>query len=305
MELIKKVLGTRLVWSTGIYAQDQPVTPSMSLPRPWKVLDAKRLDLLGRYPHTYADPFLFVHADCLYIFLEVVHRGRPGEIAAFRTRDLETLEDLGVVLTKKFHLSFPFVFDHSSSIYLVPESKSAGTVSLYRFDRFPFDLREVRTLLKGAFVDTHLFKHEGKWYLFTTSDDKLHLFVGEDLLTGEFRAHPGTPITRDKRISRSGGSILNLGGRLYRVAQDCSHHYGQNISLIEINSLSPDVYKESMAVQNVFRLNNRWDAHGAHHLSVCEFRDKTVIAADGQQRDFFINRLSSLSRLGTKRLHVA
>ena len=60
-----------------------------------------------------------------------------------------------------------------------------------------------------------------------------------------------------------------------------------------------------MAIQNVFRLNNRWDAHGAHHLSVCKFRDKTVIATDGQQRDFFINRLSSLSRFGTKRLQLA
>jgi hypothetical protein len=299
--VLKIMLEPRLVWSTAIYIQEEPFTPLASLPRPWKVFNAKRIDPLGRYPHTYADPFLFEHADRLYIFLEIAYKEGHGEITAFCTNDLQRIEHLGVILSKPFHLSFPFVFGEALSVYMVVESKKADKVSLYQFEAFPFELREVRTLLRGSFVDTHLFKSEDTWYLFTTSNDKLYLYFADDFLSGEFHVHPASPITGDKRISRSGGSILNLGGRLYRVAQDCSTDYGQNVSLIEIKALSPSIYEESITVEKVFPLNNSWDARGAHHLNVCKFRDKTIIVADGKQPDFFINRFSSLLRFMTVR----
>ena len=205
-----------------MYVQDQPYTPSITLPHPCKIFDARRIDPLGRYPHTYADPFLIVHADRLYLFFEVVYKGRHGEIAACSTNDLNNFEYHGIILSRHFHLSFPFVFAEGPSVYIVPESKKAGSITLYRFERFPFELREVRTLLRGAFVDTHLLKYDNIWYLFTTSHDTLYIYLADDLLSGEFRPHPANPVTADKRISRSGGSVLTIGSSLYRVAQDCS-----------------------------------------------------------------------------------
>lgn len=288
------MLEPRLVWSTAIYVQEPPLSPGALLGRPWKILNARRVDLFRQYPHTYADPFLFVHTDALYIFLEVVRKGGHGEIAAYRTSDLQRIEDLGVVFRTPFHLSFPFVFQDGSSVYMVPESSRAGSVSFYEFDEFPFNLRKVRTLLSGDFVDSHLFKQNGVWFMFTTLKNELHLYMASDLLSGDFHPHPSSPITADTSISRSAGSVLDLAGSLYRVAQDCSTAYGENVSLIEIQSLSPLDYQEAVAVKRLFSLNNSWDARGAHHINVCEFLGRTVIATDGKQVDFFINRCTSL-----------
>ena len=295
-QVLRKILEPRLVWSTAIYVQQQPLLPGAPLGSPWKVFNARRIDLFGQYPHTYADPFLFPHAGALYIFLEIVQKGGHGEIAAYRTFDLEEIEDLGVVFRTSLHLSFPFIFEHESSIYMVPESSRAGSVSLYQFDRFPFNLRKVSTLLNGNFVDSNLLKHNGTWFLFTTLNDELQLYMSDNLVFGNFRPHPASPITADTRISRSAGSVLKLGDRLYRVAQDCSNAYGENVSLIEIQALSPDIYQERVAVDKLFALNNSWDACGAHHLTSCKFLGKTLIATDGKQRDFFVNRFRSFWR---------
>jgi hypothetical protein len=295
-QILGKILEPRLVWSTAAYVQQEPLSPGMPLGAPWRVLNAKRLDIFGRYPHTYADPFLFVRDGILYMFLEIVHKGGHGEIAGYRTSDLREVEDLGILLRTPFHLSFPFVFEDRSYVYMLPESGKAGTLDLYQFDQFPFNLRKVRTLLSGNFVDSHLLKHNETWFLFTTFDDELQLYMADDLLSGNFRPHPANPISADTRISRSAGSVLNLAGRLYRVAQDCSDVYGENASLIEIQVLSPVSYRERIAVQKLFTLNNSWDTHGAHHLNVVEFLGKTVIVTDGKQVDFFVNRFQLVCR---------
>jgi hypothetical protein len=295
-QVLRKILEPRLVWSTAVYVQQPPLLSGAPFGEPWKVFNARRIDLFGRYPHTYADPFLFAHAGTLYLFVETVQKGGHGEISAYRTSDLQKIEDLGVILRTPFHLSFPFVFEDASSIYMVPESGRAGSVSLYQFDQFPFNLRKVRTLLNGNFVDSHLLRHDGIWFLFTTLNNELQLYISDDLLSKDFYPHPASPITADTRISRSAGSVLDLGRQLYRVAQDCSTAYGENVTLIEIRALSPVTYQERVAIDRLFALNNSWDARGAHHLSVCEFLGKIVIATDGKQRDFFVNRFTSFWR---------
>ena len=291
-----KLLERGPVWSTAIYVQGQPLSLGAPLGTPRKVFNAKRLDIFGRHPHTYADPFLFVRASALYLFLEVVRKDGIGEIVAYRTLDLQQFENLGVVLRMPFHLSFPFVFENQATVYMVPESSQAGSISLYQFDQFPFGLRKVRTILNGRFCDSHLLKHNELWFLFTTCKDELQLYTADDILFGDFRPHPSSPITSDKRLSRSAGSVLNIGGRLYRVAQDCSKTYGENVSLLEIQSLSAIEYQERIVNHRLFALQNSWDALGAHHFSACKFRGKTVIATDGKQKDFFVNKFSSLWR---------
>jgi hypothetical protein len=293
---LSELLERGQVWSTAIYVQRRPLSLGGPVGTPWKVFNAKRLDIFGRHPHTYADPFLFVHSGALYLFLEIVRKGGIGEIAAFRTSDLQQFDNLGVVLTMPFHLSFPFVFENQATVYMVPESSQASSISLYQFDNFPFGLRKVRTILNGQFCDSHLLKYNDLWFLFTTYNDELHLYTADDILFDDFRSHPCSPISLDKRLSRSAGSVLNIGGSLYRVAQDCSITYGENVSLLEIEVLSAKEYKERVVKRRLFALENSWDALGAHHFSACEFGGKTVIATDGKQKDLFINKISSLWR---------
>ena len=43
------------------------------------------------------------------------------------------------------------------------------------------------------------------------------------------------------------GALLELGGRLYRLGQDCSRGYGRRILLFEITALSRSSYEERPA----------------------------------------------------------
>jgi hypothetical protein len=132
-----------------------------------------------------------------------------------RTADLKQFEDLGVVLRAPFHLSFPFVFQDRSSIYMLPEGERGDELALYGFDAFPFGAKKVRVLLQGSYADSHLLKYMNRWFLFTTHDNEFCVYVAEDLLTGEFSPHPANPITRDPKISRSAGATIRLEGYLF------------------------------------------------------------------------------------------
>jgi len=289
--VIRSLLQRGSLWSFALYAIDGPFSEAVALERPIKLFNSRKLRLFGTSPHTQADPFLIVEGDALFLFYErMLPRGR-GEIACLRTTDLETFGDEGVVLREAHHLSWPFVFRSAGQFYMMPESSGAGEVALYRFESFPRRPTKCRTLLSGSFTDPVLIEEEGQWYLFATSSRGFELFVAADLLTGKFKPHPGSPVSRDPRYSRSGGPPLRIDGKLVRIAQDCSRSYGQNVSLIEIERLTPSAYAERVLVADFFARKDFWNREGAHHLCVAAFKGKTIVAADGRHRDYWINKL--------------
>jgi hypothetical protein len=292
------LLEERALWSIGLYKLNGQSIREINIKNsPIFLLNSKRLDVFGRLPHTYADPFLINRNNELYLFYEIVNKGGRGEIAAYRSRDLKEFENVGVVLRSSFHLSFPFVFEYNSAVYMVPESHQAGEVALYHFEDFPFGLTKLRTLLDGKYVDSHLIHNEDRWFLFTTfNEEELHVYVAEDLFSGKFLPHKGNPITRDLKRSRSAGSVFRENGQLYRVAQDCSIRYGGNTSLHKIIELSPVAYKECMVAEQLFIGRASWNLLGAHHFSTCEFNGSTIVAIDGKQADYFANRFASIWR---------
>lgn len=288
------VLTRGALWSVGVYSQPQTFQVGEPLGALIKVFDTKRLSLKADRVHTYADPFLFVHSGELYLFLEAQSVGQPGQIVAFRTADLCEFESLGSVLTKPFHLSYPFVFAQNSAVFLVPESASAGEVALYQFESFPRDPRKVRVLVEGHYADSSLIQCGRYWYLFTTSDAGLEIFLSDDLLNGRFIAHPCNPVITDARFSRCGGGPLKFDNRIYRFAQDCSIEYGRNLHVMEITHLSPIDYQERLLVFDYLKRNESWNRRGGHHLSIATFAGATVVAVDGKQHDYLLNKISSV-----------
>ncbi len=278
------------LWSFAIYATPKPFALDLKFQQPQKLFNSRRLRLFGTGPHTQADPFLLVDHDTLFVFYEQMYPGSVGKIACSKTSDLKTFEDCGVVLGEAHHLSWPFVFRADGNVYMVPESQRAGQVNLYRFEALPGPLTRVRTLLEGEYADPILIRQDGQWYLFATSGAGLELFMAEDLITGEFKPHPKSPIVTDPRYSRSGGLPIPMGQRWVRVAQDCSRNYGDNVSLIEIARLTPNDYEERLLVSSFLERKDFWNCDGAHHLSVTQFNGQTVIAADGKHRDYWINK---------------
>ncbi len=280
------------IWSLAVYVEDSDFSFDRSLGQPAFVLDSRRKRAHG-HVHTYADPFLFPHGDELYLFYESQAVGEHGRIQAKRATDLVNFELIGEVLREPFHLSFPFVFADKGDIYLMPETLATGEVALYRFEDFPHGLKKVRVLLHGSYKDSSLIKHDGIWYFFTTSNDGLELFYTEDLREGPLIPHRKNPLTSDLRYRQCGGSPIVLHNKLYRIAQDGSGEYGRNISVLEITELSRTQYEERVVADNYFDLKHSWNHRGGHHLSIAEFKGKTVIAVDGKQDDLWINKLLS------------
>jgi hypothetical protein len=106
------------------------------------------------------------------------------------------------------------------------------------------------------------------------------------------------PITNDPARARCGGAIVRHGDHFYRPAQDGSRGYGGNLSLMRIDELSTAEYRESLAKEALFDRLAPWRSAGAHHLSMAEFGGRTILAVDGKQPDYWINRpLSGLFRL--------
>ncbi len=282
------------VWSIAVFAEDGDFSFHNEFSSPRFVLDSKKLRNRNGHVHTYADPFLFLHKDELYLFFESQAVSEPGKIEAVKTSDLVTFEYVGEILKEPFHLSFPFVFQDNSDIYLMPESAAINELALYKFEDFPDKLVKTRVLLRGAFRDSSLIKHNDVWYCFTTSDAGLELFYTDDLENGHLIPHPHNPITEDLKYSQCGGSPIIIKGQMYRIAQDISGEYGRNISILKILELTKHTYKEEVVVDDYFDLEHSWNARGGHHLSIVEFKGNNVIAVDGKQDDLLINKILSL-----------
>jgi hypothetical protein len=200
--------------------------------------------------HYWADPFLVKHGSTvLVLFEDYEYEKRYGAI-----RGAEVLRDctLGppfTCLDLGYHLSFPHVFAHDGETFMIPESLSDGTITLYRAQRFPEEWVPEKVLFRGNATDTVVWQEKGSFYFFTTlheRDDrgmKTLLFVA-DSLTGEWHLHPGNPVSSDARHARNAGAIFRRNAQLFRPTQNCGPGYGHGLNLEEIFTLSEDRYQE-------------------------------------------------------------
>lgn len=256
-----------------------------------KVFGTRALRINNNLPHTLADPFLIVKGKTLFIFLESQAPNQKGKIIAYQTTDLINYQNLGVILEKDFHLSYPFVFEYGGTHYLIPESESAEEVALYKFINFPYEPIKHKILLTGKYFDSSLLFYNKLWYLFTSSSEGLQIFWSKDLLNSDFQPHKKNTITINPEYSRSAGSIFKIEDKLYRPCQDCSNTYGENINIMEITNLSSDEYDEKLAINHFFKTSvSSWNRNRGHHLSVVNFMEKYIIATDKKHNDILLNK---------------
>ena len=138
-----------------------------------------------------------------------------------KTRDTIHWSEPVIVLQEPFHLSFPLVFEEDDQVYMIPESEENDSIRLYRANGDLTSFSYVRTLLfqerveglKCNFVDSHVYKKDGLFYLFTSfmKDWKTtqELYVSDSLLEGVFKKHPSSPLCISHESGRT-GSVLYL-----------------------------------------------------------------------------------------------
>lgn len=245
-----------------------------------------------------ADPFLFAHHGVLYLFYERQTYWKPGVIEMISTTDLQTWTKPQIVLKEKCHLSYPYVFTYDGSIYMIPETHKLKEIRLYKANESKTSFTFCRTLIKdgNSYVDSSVFISSDKIYLFTTSIDtetRLHLFIS-DKLEGPYIEHIKSPIARGLQYGRNGGGVISVNNGLYRINQNCNESYGGNVNLFKINDITPDTYKETLYIENLFPMDNSFYKDGGHHFSMAYFNGKTIVATDGKEtRSFFLAQLNT------------
>lgn len=259
---------------------------------------------LSNQPFQFADPFVFFNDRILYCFFEEKKKGEPGKIKVVYTADMinwaEQTCDLGV----SSHLSFPFIIRHGENIFMLPESGALGEVALYRHKSFPDQWEKYRVLLKGNFVDSHIYYNNGYFYLFSTLkvpvmksghtffDYELRLFYA-NAIDGPYLEHPYSPLHVGKKFGRSGGSILVHQGSIYRWSQDCSDRYGDDLHLFKIIEMTSSTFKEE-SVEDIWIRRYFKHKTGGHHISTYYFDDTLFAAVDFNYTDSYWQRFFDL-----------
>jgi hypothetical protein len=201
--------------------------------------------------HLWADPFAFEHEGKCWVFFEdYSYKAKRAGIACSQISPQGEFGPPVLCLDHPgHHYSYPYIFRSGSEIFMIPESFDSNSVDLYRCRQFPNQWVREATLLKGKFVDTTIWEHEGLWWFATTSAEPrpgagcLLLFYSTSL-TGEWLFHPANPISTDIRSSRGAGRVFRSHKRLIRPSQSGVPSYGHSVTFNEITELSKERYSE-------------------------------------------------------------
>jgi hypothetical protein len=202
----------------------------------------------------WADPFVWMHENKYYVFIEELlystHRGRIICLTLDKELNIQSNQ---IVLERPYHLSYPFLFEYEGRLYMIPETKENNGVELYRCTRFPDQWEFEKTLINNIrALDATLLEAQDKWWLFAniqekggSSWDTLHLYYADDPLSDHWTPHPLNPIIKDIHSARPAGRIFSDNGRLVRPSQDCSVRYGYAINFNQIVTLTETDYVET------------------------------------------------------------
>ena len=223
----------------------------------------------------WADPFAWSQGGRHYIFCEEypfdTRRGRISVLTL--DPDLSPQGPAVPVIDEPRHLSYPFLFEHQGTLYMVPESARSRRVDLYRCAEFPHRWVFERSLMTGIeAADATLVEHQGRWWLFCAArqgkvriNESLFAFHAASPLSDRWTPHPRNPLVLDYGGGRPAGRIFRDGsGSLIRPAQDCVPRYGYGLVLSRIETLTTERYAE----RPIWRINGEsaggWRA--LHHL---------------------------------------
>ena len=245
-----------------------------------------------------ADPFTFVVGNKWYMFFEVLNEDRNvGEIGLATSFDGLAWTYSGIVLREDYHLSYPYVFEHNGTYYMMPDISGIKGVRLYRAVEFPQRWEYVATLVNDRnYADANVFYFNGKWWMFAgegwTSPGRgnCYLFYSANLLSGWIE-HPKSPIVvNDMSKARPGGRPFVFDtDRVVRVAQKDNVIYGEKVRVFEVDLLTETEYREHeiSASPILQQSGSGWNASGMHTFSPWWTGDQWIAAVDGQNNDIW------------------
>ncbi len=251
------------LWNVGIYRGH------------WESFDFKNSIIISNpRNHFLADPFVMSKNNKDYCFVEDFDLEKSkGAISVYEIGKAEAI-NVGQALEENFHLSFPYLFECDSTIYMLPETSENKDIRLYESIEFPLQWKLSKVIKKNIHaVDSMIFKYNNRWWLFTNINpiggrdtcSELSLFYSDHPVHGEWVPHAKNPVVFNPSSARNGGIIIE-NNSIYRIGQKqlFGTYGGGGFSVNKIIELTPDTYKEEQELiinPNFFKGNK-----GAHHF---------------------------------------
>ena len=172
----------------------------------------------------WADPFPMRVAGTDYVLFEdYPYATRRGVISALEIGPEGPVGQPQVVLSRDYHLSYPFLFSWRGEQFMIPETSDARCVEVYRATRAPLEWTlEACVLEDSPLVDCTISEIDGTWWMFANTAvpgasfwDELHVFHAPTPL-GPWTPHRANPVVSDVRTARPAGGLFQAGGSWYR-----------------------------------------------------------------------------------------
>ena len=234
----------------------------------------------------WADPFVIAEDDSYYIFVEeFIYKKDRAHISVLKLDKEGNFLGSERIIERPYHMSYPFIFKMDKTYYMIPETCKNETIELYKCTEFPDKWEFERNIMENIYaVDTTLFHHNDKWWLFTAVDQtanvsgcstELFLFFSDDIFSGRWESHPLNPIVSDISTARPAGNLFIQDGKIYRPSQNCSGRYGIGFNINLVTKLTENEYEETL-INEVKPLWNK-KLKGTHTINFD--KDFTVIDA--------------------------
>ena len=192
-----------------------------------------------------ADPFMIEYQGEHYLFVEYVN-GKRGQIAYYKFIDNKPVFQK-VIISERYHLSYPCVFMHGADVYMIPESADNHSIDLYKAVSFPDRWEKVSRLEDGIYYDTTYVNYKEKDYLITYSPKKGYFELGLFAFDIDGRKiEKLAEVQYKENIGRPAGKIYVDNCEMIRPAQDCSRKYGENLLFYRVEGLDDGKFSEAL-----------------------------------------------------------
>ncbi|WP_248905209.1 glucosamine inositolphosphorylceramide transferase family protein [Halocatena marina] len=217
-----------------------------------------------------ADPFMFVEEGTWHMFFEIVNENRRPDAPIGHATSSDGLHWTynQVVLTKRYHTSFPLVWKYQNEYYMCPPT--GKKVELYKAQRFPTDWTHIGNAIDVEYYshDPTFVRYKGRWWLFTErGNENVMVYHSTDLEREGWIPHEGNPVVTDRlQAGRQGGRPIVVDDRLFLYFQDSVENYGDRIRCYEVTDLSPSTYadQEVSGSPVLHEFGSDWANDGMH-----------------------------------------
>lgn len=222
----------------------------------------------------WADPFFFSYKKKKYIFFETYsYLKKKGEIACGELKNNKII-NIKIILRKKYHLSYPFIFKLKNKIFLIPETYENKRLEVYKSIKFPFEWKMYSTGFNNiGLVDTTILKFNKNLWLFTNKmrskisdfNKFLYIYKIDGPKLKKIIPHIQNPVIRNFNGGRSAGSFIIKNKKIIRPSQvNLIGKYGYALKLSIVDKLTISSFKEKK-IKTI--TPDKKGISGIHHVS--------------------------------------